>query len=185
MLESNLAFEFVLDDDFEFPTEQEEPSTWKISDEATADWAIRQIKAERARRDIYINAAKEHIASLNDKITHMQEQCDKKTAFLLSRLNDNLDVLPVKKTKTQVSFDLPSGKLVRKNSYQSFERDDAKLMEYVHCSSPELIKIKEEIDWSSLKKDLDIVNGIVVRKSTGEVVTGVSVIEKPETFDVK
>ena len=143
MLESNLAFEFVLDDDFEFPTEQEEPSTWKISDEATADWAIRQIKAERARRDIYINAAKEHIASLNDKITHMQEQCDKKTAFLLSRLNDYLDVLPVKKTKTQVSFDLPSGKLVRKNSYQSFERDDAKLMEYVHCSSPELIKIKE------------------------------------------
>lgn len=158
---------------------------WHIDSPSAADWAIEQIKAERARRDIYINAAEERIAEYNEKIKKAREDCENHTSFLLSKLNDYLNTVPVKETKTQFSFTLPAGKLVRTKSKQEYQRDDSALLAFVKSDAPEYVRVKEEVAWSDLKRDLVIAGDVAVLKATGEVVPGITVIESPETFDIK
>ena len=48
----------------------------------------------------------------------------------------------------------------------------------------EFIKTEEKPKWGDYKKRLEIVGGSVVDKETGEIVEGVQLIEKPDTFAV-
>lgn len=156
-----------------------------IDSPAKADWAIRKIKEERERRDLYIDAANSEIDDLNHKIELAQEKCDKNTEYLLFLLNQYLDTVPAKKANTQMSFDLPSGKLIRKFAKRDFSRDDKTLLNYLRDSCPEYIRTKQEINWEDLKKDITIESNMVVRKSTGEIIPGISIVEKSEKFDIK
>ena len=47
------------------------------------------------------------------------------------------------------------------------------------------MRVREEVAWNELKRELEIAGTLAVRRSTGEVVPGVTVIEKPASFEVK
>ena len=48
----------------------------------------------------------------------------------------------------------------------------------------EFIKTEEKPRWGDFKKRLEIMGGSVVDKETGEIVEGVTVETKPDTFTV-
>lgn len=154
-----------------------------IENADTANWAISKIKEERARRDLFIEAANAQIDRLKSQIADEKEKCNNRTAFLLLKLDLFLDDAPARETKTQLSLDLPAGKLVRKLSKTKFVRDDDKLIESLKDS--EYVERKPSIKWGELKKDLTVLDGIVMRKSTGEILDGITVEELPSEFDVR
>ena len=79
-----------------------------IDSPGKADWAIRKIKEREAQRDLYISACQETIAEFQQKIQSEKERCESDNANLINLLADYMNTVPVRKTKTQEAFDLPS-----------------------------------------------------------------------------
>ena len=163
----------------------EERQEFIIDSPSKADWAVQKIKEERRRRDLFVEAANGSIERLREQIQAAAEKCDNETAFFISGLMGFFETVPAKKTKTQASFILPAGKLVRKFPKIEYQRDNVKLLEFLEASDPDLVKTKKDVDWAALKKDLLVQNGVVVRESTGEIIESITTTESPETFDVE
>lgn len=149
-----------------------------------ADWAIKVIKEDRARRDLFIQAANFQIEKLEQQISDCTEKCNNETAFLLSELEHYIDIVPAKSTKTQKTFVLPSGKLKKKFSKLDYKVDNEQLLGFLE-GDEKFIKIEKKVKWSDFKAKLTIKNNKVVRADTGEIVEGVTLIEKPGTFDIE
>ena len=159
------------------PDLEAEGSAFVIDSPGKADWAVRKIKEERSRRDIYVAAARSGIDTLREKIRLAGEMCDGKTGYLLAQLDTYLDTTPAKATKTQISLSLPSGKLVRKLPSTDYERDDAKLLAWCRDNGlDDLVRVREEPAWVDVKRYI---------RDTGEIPDGVTPVERRAEFDVR
>jgi hypothetical protein len=85
-----------------------------------------------------------------------------------------------KKPKKTIS--LPYGKIALKAQQPKFEKNEAELFEY--AKENDFIRVKEETNWSELKKAC-VVAGGKMYDMNGEQVPGVSVIEQGEKFELK
>ena len=107
------------------------------------------------------------------------------TRFLTGKLAEYFETVPHKTTKTKHSYRLLSGTLVKKIGGNTMKQDDDTLLAYLKASGNEdMIQNIEKPKWSEFKKRLEIVGGQIVDKTTGELVEGVQIIEKPDTFTV-
>lgn len=67
-----------------------------------------------------------------------------------------------------------SGTLTRKFGSRQIKQDDDKLLEFLKASGNlEYIETEEKPRWGDYKKRLEIMDGSVVDKETGEIVEGV------------
>lgn len=160
---------------------------FKVADDKTADWALRQIKADNDEFERLDKLAADQIAELNEKRKELKEKYGKKTSYLRSLLCEYFMSVPHKSTKTQETYKLLSGSLVMKKASQKIIHDDEKLLAYLDQfeDSENYIKVERSIKWSEFKKELEIMDGKVVDKETGEIVDGCAVEEIPVSFDIK
>lgn len=73
--------------------------------------------------------------------------------------------------------------------YQFFTSKDKELRDtqaelQKASDNEDMIQTTEKPKWGEFKKRLEIVGGQIVDKTTGELVEGVQIIEKPDTFTV-
>lgn len=164
-----------------------EPEGFVIDTDAKAGWALQKIKEARADRDAWV-------AWYQQKIKEITEQTDFDTMNLERMLAEYFQTVPHKKAKTQESYSLPGGKLILKKQNPEYKRDDKKAVAWLKENGfSQYVKIKEELDWSSLKDASETVNGQIVcgEKITedGEiiplVVDGINVIEREPKFVVE
>ncbi len=167
--------------------EVSEQTGWICDTPEKADWAIEKIKEERARRDLFISAAEKKIEQLKEQIQMQNEICEGKTGYLLLQLGDYLDSVPAKKTKTQLSLDLPSGRIIRKLEHPEYVKNESSLLKYLEEEYPDMISWTPKINWSELKKVLQISGDSVIRTDTGELISPecISVRMVPDSVDVK
>lgn len=76
---------------------------------------------------------------------------------------------------------LPYGKIQLKKQQPEFERDEEMLFSFAKDHG--YTKIKESTDWSTLKKQCQVVNGRLVTED-GEAVPGVVVTERDDEFNL-
>ena len=158
---------------------------WRITDDGCADWAVAKIAEERAELARIQALAEEQIDRITAKVQAAEKRCENGTAYLTSKLAEYFGTVPHKKTKTTESYRLLSGTLKMKLGGVSMKQDDEKLLEYLKASgNTDMIKTTEAPKWGEFKKRLEIIGGAVVGGTTGEIVEGVEVIEKPDTFTV-
>lgn len=159
---------------------------FSITDDYTADWALKRIAEERKELERLEAIADRQIEELELKKQHLKETTERKTAFLKGCLAQYFETVPHKATKTQESYKLLSGSLVFKLPKLNMVKDDVKLLEYFHKNGmEEYIKTEEKPVWGEFKKTLSVINGEVIDTSTGEVVKAVKVEETAGVFDVK
>lgn len=158
---------------------------WRITDDGCADWACRKIAEERAELARIRELAEAQIARIEEKLAAAERRCENGTRFLTSKLAEYFETVPHKTTKTKASYRLLSGTLTRKFGGQQMKQDDTALVQFLKASGNlEFIKTEEKPMWGDYKKRLKIVGGSVVDAETGEIVEGVQLIEKPDTFSV-
>lgn len=158
---------------------------WKIADDGCADWAVNKIAEERAELARMEELAEAQIARIEEKLAAARKRCENGTRFLTGKLAEYFATVPHKKTKTQETYRLLSGTLKMKLGGVSMKQDDAKLLEFLKASGQsEYIKVTESPKWGDFKKRLVIQGADVVDAETGELVEGVQLIEKPDTFTV-
>lgn len=168
----------------EYDVTMENNTSFEITDDSTAEWALKKIieaKRERQRLLDLVDAEKQNLDIKKEQINKRYEA---DTGFLLSKLNTYLDTVDRKKTKTQETYQLLSGKLVRKFAKQKLVPDKEALLEWCKQNAPEYVKHTEEAMWGEVKGKFSIIDGAVICSDTGELVSCVGVEETPTTFDV-
>ena len=159
--------------------EEEEQITFIVDDDQKAEWCmqkIREAKEEKERwKKFYADQSAKAEASADAKIARME--------FYLEQY---FKTVPHKVSKTQESYTLPGGKLVVKEQCPEYTRDDATIIEWMaeHDTSMHFIKIKESVDWAEFKKVLTQ-NGEMMVTADGEIVPGITVIERGPVFKVE
>lgn len=152
--------------------EWEQEQGFHITDDGGARWAVNKI----------IGADEEYAELLGwyqSLIEKAKAKRDATVARMTEYLRDYAEMVPMKETKTQKSYPVPGGKLVIKKATTKIEHDDQKIMEDLKRQGrTEYIKTvtTEKLDWAGLKKDY---------LENGEVVDGITVVDVPETFEVK
>ena len=163
-----------------------EQEQFSIDNDVKAEWAIKKIAEERAELQRYINVCETMINEYKAKIEERKQKSENNTSWLESELFRYFNTIEKKKeTKTQVTYELPSGKLLLKKSTTEFVRDDEKLLEYLKNNKQEqYIKVKESIDWTNFKKILSITDDTVIDED-GQVVEGITLQEKQAKFEIE
>lgn len=158
---------------------QDAPSGFAIEDDMTADWAIRRIAQIDAEADRMIDFYEAQIKKCNEKR-------DARKDFLLEHLRRYTNTLPMRETKTQLKYALPSGDLVIKKAAMTYKRDDEQLLRWIQKNDlSEFTQVNVSPAWGELKKHLTIMGDSVVLADTGEIVEGVEAVEAEPTFMIK
>ena len=167
----------------ELPVTEEEAG-FQVDDDQKAEWCIRKIAEAKKEMMDWI----EFYVAQTDKV---KDKCERRIQFFEYKLMQYFGSVPHKETKTQESYQLPSGKLVLKKPAIAYEHDDEQLLPWLKQNDRgNFIKTKESVDWASLKKALledktiDYAwHGLVT--DDGEIIPGITVVEKPEEFKVE
>lgn len=166
-------------------TESAPRPVWRITDDGCADWACRKIAEEKTELDRITALGESQIEKIQQRIDAAQRRYENGTRFLTGKLAEYFETVPHKTTKTKHSYRLLSGTLVKKIGGSTMKQDDDTLLAYLKASGNEdMIQNTEKPKWGEFRKRLEIVGGQIVDKTTGELVEGVQIIEKPDTFTV-
>lgn len=191
-----MEFKDLYDEDLESLNDKENVKTeFVIDTPELANWALKLVKQEQERLELYEQAISMEIEMLKSKLTEERRRSENSTSWMRFKLNEYLDIAPSKKTKTQVSLNLPYGKIIRKLPKTNFVsltgntelKSDAKLIEWCKENKPELIKTEEKVcvDWAELKKDLSLKDDTVFITSTGEILECITTENTPTAIVVK
>lgn len=173
----------------ETPQEEGEEQRFVIDSDAKAEWAIRKIAEEEAERDRLTACCQVTIDHYTKQQEFYAKRCDDRTTNLRAMLLIYFGTVPVKETKTQQKYELPSGNLVMKKASTDFKADTDKLREWLESSNmTDYLKTEVSPKWALVKKQLSATdNGDIVFAETGEIIPAgcVTIEEKPARFEVK
>ena len=161
-----------------FTEEEMNIEHFKIEDDQTAEWAMKQIKNamdEMAKwKEFY-----------DSRYRAVCESCELTIANMESLLQTYFDTVPHKVTKTQENYALPSGKLVVKKQEPVYERDDDSVIEWLEQNGKEkFVKTKKALDWAGLKDHVMVI-GETVTDENGEIIPGIKATEREPIFKVE
>lgn len=158
-----------------------------IDSDSKADWAVCKIREAQEERDRLLALVEEKRTELKERCEAINAKYEAETSGLLSMLQSYMETVPRRKTKTQESYQLLSGKLVLKAGLVKCDYDDNALLSWLKQNHPEYVTTKESAAWGSFKKRLDIdpATGVVTIAETGEVVDVITAERGEERFEVK
>ena len=148
-------------------------------DDASAEYLLQRIREANAQFD-RMEAWYAH------QLNKAMEIRDRTIAWAERSLRAYLDMVPAKKTKTQMSYELPGGKLILKQQAPEYDRNDEALLPWMKQNGYEsLVKVKESVNWAELKKTLtETPDGTGMMTTDGEVVPGIKVEQREPKFSV-
>lgn len=184
-MSDNIALKIIDEVIADLEFEQPNCEPFRIDNDEKAEWALAKIREEQAEAQRIMNVCRSMIMHYEQQLKKAEEDLEKKTAYLRSQLEQYFNNVEKRRTKTQEVYKLPSGTLRRKYPGPQFKRDDEKLVKWLKDRQMnEYIKVKESPDWANLKKAIQVVGDKVVDE-TGEVVEGITVVERPPVFEVE
>lgn len=168
--------------------EPEEAPRFIIDSDDKAEWALRKIKDAQEEHDRLMELVEKEQAKLDDRRNMIELALDRDTDYLKSQLASYMRTVKCKATKTQESYQLLTGKLVRKMPSVDYEVDSEALAKWLRENNREdFLAVTVKPRWGEIKKLLtaDTASGTAVITGTGELVEGVKAIESPEKFSIK
>ena len=163
-----------------------DPEEFRIDSDAKAEWAVRKLRDMRAERDRMVDTMRAVMDEYARRIAEEQEKYDRRSVRMRNMLEDYFENVPHKVTKTQESYQLPSGKLVLKAMEPEYRRDEDALIGWLKTGHmDEYLDVKTAVRWGDLKKGTTVLpDGKVVWTETGEVIDGVNAVSRPAEFRV-
>ena len=159
--------------------QQDQYAGFQITDDSMAEWAVQKIK------DAQSDTTKWK-AHFDAQLAAIQKNNDDTVNAMTVYLAHYFTTVPHRETKTQAKYELPSATLIRKQHQPQYERDNDVLLDYLDGNRrSDLIRIKREPAWDEIKQTATVQGEALVDADTGEIIPGVRVIARPDTFDVK
>ncbi|QTY16912.1 host-nuclease inhibitor Gam family protein [Virgibacillus pantothenticus] len=165
--------------------ENQEQQPFVIDDDSKADWALRKIKLAQAKKEELSN----FVQSEMDKLEAYQAQEQKKLDDDIDRLQGMLSTYALQKRENDPKFksqSLPNGRIRFVKQQPKYHYEDDMLLESLKkLERSDLIKVKEAPNKEALKKEFIPHDGKLIDPETGEVLEGVTIEEREETFKVE
>lgn len=168
--------------------EKDTATGFTIDNDEKAEWALGKIKEAQEEHDRLMQLVEAQQTALDDRRAQIDKALERDTEYLKHLLSLYMAGVKCKSTKTQDSYQLLSGKLVKKHAALDFSVDGAKLAAWLMENGREdLVKTEIKPMWAEIKKLLtgDPVTGAVTFADTGELVEGIEAKETPEKFSIK
>ena len=160
---------------FGVPEDQEQRERFKIESKDQAAWALRKmsrIKAEIEENNRVAQAEIDLIVSWRDE---ENEKLERSISFFESLLHEFF--LSQRESDPKLkTMKLPHGTLKMRKQQPQYEYDEEILLSWAKENLPEAVVIKESVAKTPVKKHI---------QETGELVPGVTIIERPEKFSVE
>jgi len=160
-----------------------------IDNDSKAEWALKKIKKEQEEYTRLKKLIDEASEELKEKEEQIKKNFENKTSYLTSKLAEYFDSIPLeakKNTKTQQTYKLLTGTLIKKKETIKLIPDKEELIEWLESNSKnEFIKTKKEVDWENLKKCAIVKNNNIIDTETGLIIKGIKIINYPEEFKLK
>jgi hypothetical protein len=166
----------------------EQKEKWKIKDDNAAEWAMKVMRETETEYQRMVDVVNKEIEQLQLALEKAKKERDNTINFFTSKLNEYFNNIPdnvKKKTKTQITYKLPTGTLKFKLPGIEFKRDEEKLVQWLKSRNMNnYIEIQEKPKWGELKKTVKVDKNKVISED-GEIVDGVEVVETPPEFKVE
>lgn len=161
---------------------------FEVDNDMKAEWVLSKIRRIRADQKKETDELDRQMQFYRDQADIVNKKADEEVAlfesmlteYFASRMEDGF----TKSTKTQITYKLPTGKLILKKQAPEYERKDEDLLPWLKANRPDLVKVTESPNWAELKKSVKI-NGENVVTADGEVIPGVKVTEREDKFEVE
>lgn len=172
-----------LDVDMDFEDKKEE---WCIKNDLQADWCLDMIREYQNEYKRFKDVVEVKIAQLEGALEAEKRKAENEISFFKTKLAEYFETVPKQQAKTQESYKLPSGKLVKKYKQPQFKRNNAELVKWLEKNKMDnLVKLEKKANWAELKRKAKIVKGRVIYEDTGEVISGVKAIPRNPEFRVE
>ena len=145
--------------------------------ESSAIWAVKKIKALQEELHKIENTARVE----KERIDLWQETQSRIQQNQIDHFESKLQTYLIQQDKKTITF--PHGEIKFRAQQKRFVYDEP-LTEFVEKNNLQYLKIKKELDWAMLKKDIITKGGSVIHRITGEVLP-IAVEEVPDKFSVK
>lgn len=156
---------------------------FSVNDIRSAEWCLKRIRwCEKKKADAqeFVKAEKQRLDEYLSKVNSEQDaSIDYFTELLQPYAMQELE------GSKKRTIELPSGKLSFRKQAPLFEVADEELMEFVKEQAPEYVQIKESVDWKNFKATLTVTEDGRCVTEDGQLVPGVTVTERPDSFLVK
>lgn len=167
-------------------TEYENQANFRITDDKTADMALKRIAEGSADIERLIKLKNEEIAEINFKFEAARKCLENSVQYYKDKLSEYFSSVEHKVTKTAEKYVLLNGTLKLKRGGVKPRPNDERLLEWLAANGyTDYIKTEQSPRWGELKKILDFSGGAAVVKETGEIVEGIDFEEVPDEFDVE
>lgn len=156
-----------------------------VDDEQKANWALRKIgELQKEMKDNTRLAEKEI-----DKIKRWEKQQNNRLSESVNYFEGLLADYARQKREQDPKFkslSLPNGRIGFRKQQPKWIYDDKTLLKYLERTElDELIRVNKAPNKSEIRKVFDVVGDKVVNKETGEVVEGIEIVHRDETFNVR
>lgn len=174
---------------------QQEGGHWTITDEGSADWALRKLSKfaeqlaavnEQSRRQL--EAIEDAIAPFREPILTYQAQ---ETNRLTTEIQHWESVLiqyhrsVLADDDKAISIKLPHGVLSSRKQPDKWEFDEDAVIAWAAANAPEFVRVKQEVDKALIKKTVKTgLNGEVVMPADDTYVPGISVTVGERKFEI-
>lgn len=160
---------------------------WKPTTDLEVSQLMRVLSEKIREVKRIVDSAKSEIMALEsigkeaeDKFAHLES---KVLNLLGEYVMEEVDEDERKETKTQVKYKLARGEIIVNKPAFKIEKpkDDADLK----VKHPQFVKTEEVFQWGEFKKNLEVVDGKVYHKKSGEIFEDVVAMEVPQSVSVK
>jgi len=172
---------------------QEQPvrERFVVDNDMKAEWCLSKIRTAKQNAEQEIAELTHQMEFYQNRIDQIKNGCDEDVQFfkdmLIQYFMNRVEGGFVKQTKTQISYPLPTGKLVikhREPDYEYKEHQADTIAWLKKNDGKQYIKTKEELDWKALKATVTVAGNGVCTKD-GEIIPGITVIPRDDVFDVE
>jgi hypothetical protein len=171
----------------------QEPETqdgrWRITDRASAFWAMRQLAKARARIDENKQLAADEMKRIDRWLYEENKPWARTAEFFERHLEAYHRQLLAEDPKAK-TVKTPFGTFALRAQAPEWRYNEAGLLAWLKTNRPDLIRVTEEPDKAALKKAVALVvqedeTYLPVLAETGEQIEGVAVVDRPPAFSVK
>jgi phage host-nuclease inhibitor protein Gam len=186
-MDNRTDLEKFLDSKYELPDNAER---FTIDTDSNANWAIRKALRYQKNIDDAKALAEEQIRDINNWLEHEIGPNQYQVDFFLGLLRPYAEAkIEGAKSKT---VKLPSGNISFRTQNPQFyigvdkvDGETPALLDYARQSATDYLKIKESVDWTGMKKSLNVTADGKVISGDGEVLTFIRGEIQPDSISVK
>jgi hypothetical protein len=164
--------------------DSEHEDRFKVTDDSSANWALRKIAQHKKQMEQNNLLAEEEIHKIEAWNKQVNDEAQQSIDYFQSLLAEYAETIRNENPKFK-TLKLPSGRIRYKKQQPKWNYDDEQVVQALkEADMTDYIKVKETPSKSDIKKAFVVSGSQVIDPETGIIIPGIEVEEREDKFEV-